>query len=151
MPSLGRILRQMALRRSDKSAALGRIPLFADLSKKELASVAALTTELAVEADTTLVTQGEVGRQAMVLIEGSAVVRKNGRKVAELGRGDVVGEMSLIEHVPRNATVVTTAPSIMLVMDAREFASLMTDQPKVALKILKTVARRFAELDTKAV
>ncbi len=127
------------------------MPLFTGLSKKELDAVASLSTELSAGEGTTLATQGEVGREALILVEGAAVVRRNGRKVAELGPGAIIGEMSLLEHVPRNATVVATKPSTFLVMDAREFASLMNMQPKVAVKLLKVMARRHAELDHKAV
>ncbi len=139
----------MRIRKSDKLKALAAVPLFADLSKKELEAVASLTTETSVEGGHTIASQGEVGREAMVLLDGGAVVRRNGRKVADIGAGSIVGEMSILEHLPRNATVVTTAPTNLLVMDAREFSSLMSSQPKVALKILKTVARRYADLDRK--
>ncbi|MDH3498570.1 MAG: hypothetical protein OEM97_00470 [Acidimicrobiia bacterium] len=58
--------------------------------------------------------------------------------------------MSLIDRIPRNATVVTSAPTSLLGMDAREFASLIAAQPQLALKVLKTVARRCAILDNRA-
>lgn len=141
----------MPIRKSDKLKALQSVPLFSGLSKKELKSVASLTTEMVADEGTTLVTQGELGREAMILMDGAVVVRRNGRKVAELGPGDVIGEMAIIERVPRNATAVATQPSTLLLMDAREFASLMNMQPKLAVKVLKTVARRYAELDRKSI
>jgi len=64
-------------------ALLAVVPLFEDLSKGELGAVATLTTETSMESGRTLVSQGELGREAIVLLEGAAAVRRNGRKIAE--------------------------------------------------------------------
>jgi CRP-like cAMP-binding protein len=83
--------------------------LFADLSKKDLGFLAQLSTEASFSEGTYLVTEGNLGREDLILMSGKAVVRRNGRKVAELAAGDVVGEMSLINQVRRNATATTTS------------------------------------------
>lgn len=132
-------------RKDDKTDALRRIGLFEGLSKKELGFLAQQVTEATFTEGTELVTQGELGREAMVLMEGSAVVRRNNRKIAELGAGGVLGEMSLINHAPRNATVTATSPVTVLVMSAREFSSVISANDAVALKLLRTVAARLAE------
>ena len=132
-------------RKTDKANALGKVGLFAGLSKKELGFIAGLTTETTLEAGSALVEQGELGREAMVIMAGTAVVRRNNRKVAELGPGDVVGEMSLINHAPRNATVVATTDVTVLHMDAREFTSVMESNKRLTMKLLKTVAARLAD------
>ncbi len=131
--------------KDDKIGALGRIGLFEGLSKKELGFLAQQTTEVTVAEGTKLVTQGDLGREAMVLVEGSAVVRRNNRKIAELGPGDVLGEMSLINHAPRNATVTATSSVTVLVMEAREFSSVVSANEGVALKLLRTVVARLVE------
>jgi len=131
--------------KNDKTDALRRIGLFEGLSKKELGFLAQKVTEATVTEGTDLVIQGVLGREAMVLMEGSAVVRRNNRKIAELGPGDVLGEMSLITHTPRNATVTASSPVTMLVMDAREFSSVISANEGLAVKLLKTVATRLAE------
>lgn len=131
--------------KDDKIGTLGRIGLFEGLSKKELGFLAQQTTEVTVAEGTKLVTQGDLGREAMVLVEGSAVVRRNNRKIAELGPGDVLGEMSLINHAPRNATVTATSSVTVLVMEAREFSSVVSANEGVALKLLRTVAARLVE------
>jgi CRP/FNR family cyclic AMP-dependent transcriptional regulator len=140
----------VAFRKSDKLKALAAVPLFADLSKKELESAARFVTEGSAPEGTPIVTQGEIGREAMILMSGSAVVRRNNRKVAEIGPGAIIGEMALVDQIPRNATVVATSDVELLVMDAREFTSLISNQPKVAVKVLRTVARRYAEMNTKS-
>ena len=89
--------------------------------------------------------------EAMVPMAGTAVVRRNNRKIAELGQGDVLGEMSLINRIARNATVTATSPGTVLVMDAREFSSVVPANDRVAVKLLKAVAARLAENESSAI
>jgi CRP/FNR family cyclic AMP-dependent transcriptional regulator len=134
------------LRRHDhKIDALARVSLFAGLSKKELGEIARFVTEVQFVPGEHLGEEGELGRQALVLLTGTASVRKKGRKVAVLSSGDVVGEMSLVTRQPRNATVTAETEVAALVMDPREFAAVMEGHPKVAVKILRTVAERLVE------
>ena len=133
------------VRQEDKINALGRIPLFSELSKKELVFLARMTTEVDVREGSTLVRQGEMGREAMIIDSGTAVVRRNNRKIDDIGPGDFFGEMSLIDHMPRNADVVATSDMTVLVMDSREFSTVLDTYPKVAVKILKTVVERLVE------
>jgi CRP-like cAMP-binding protein len=133
------------VRQEDKINALGKIPLFSELSKKELVFLARMTTEVDVREGSTLVRQGEMGREAMIIESGTAVVRRNSRKVDDLGPGDFFGEMSLIDHMPRNADVIATSDMTVLVMDSREFSTVLDTYPKVAVKILKTVVERLVE------
>ena len=135
-------------KKTDKMDALGGVPLFSDLSKKDLGFLAQLTTEVSFPAGTDLVTQGDLGREAMVLMAGSAVVRRNGRKIAELNAGDVLGEMSLINTGKRNATVTAASDVKVLVMDAREFSSILSANTAVSNKVLRTVAARLVENQT---
>lgn len=134
----------LALKRHDeKIDHLEKIPLFADLSKKELRFLAQLTSETSVREGSKLVKQGAIGQEAMIIEDGTAEVRRDGRVVDNLGPGDFFGEMSLINHMPRNADVVATSDMSLLVMDAREFSSVLSEYPDVAVKILKTVAERL--------
>lgn len=134
----------MALKRHDeKIDHLQKIPLFSDLSKKELRFLAQMTSETSVREGSTLVKQGESGQEAMIVESGTADVLRDGDKVDDLGPGDFFGEMSLINHMPRNADVVATSDMDLLVMDAREFSSVLSEYPEVAVKILKTVVERL--------
>ena len=132
-------------RRADKIDVLSRVPLFAGLSKKELGEIAHSVTEVQIEPREYIALEGDVGRGALVILSGRATVRKNGRKVAELSAGDVVGEMSLVTNRPRNASVRTDTLVAALVMNPREFATIMDEHPQVATKILRTVADRLVE------
>lgn len=132
-------------RKADKIEVLAGVELFAGLSKKELGELATHVTEITVPAGTKLVEEGDTGREAVVILEGRATVRRKGRKIAEVGEGDVIGEMSLVTRAPRNATVTADTDLVVLHLDARDFASVIDTYPKVALKVLETVSRRLVE------
>jgi CRP/FNR family transcriptional regulator, cyclic AMP receptor protein len=135
----------VALRKNQKAELIGSIPLFGGCSKKELAAVASIADEIDLAEGATLVRQGDRGREAFVIVEGTTRVTRNGRKVTDLGAGDVVGEMALVTDLPRNATVTATSAVHLLVVTERAFRRLMRDMPALAITVLRTVARRTAE------
>ena len=137
-------------RQSDKVDALAEVPLFADLTKKELTALARISDEVAVKPGTELVCEGKWGHQLAIVLEGNAVVRRNGRKIADSGPGAVVGEIGLVADRPANATVTITEPSVVLVLEPRAFRTVMAEMPSVATKILSTVAERLADADVRA-
>jgi CRP-like cAMP-binding protein len=102
---------------------LRSIELFADCSDRELAEVMRFATVLDVPAGRTLTRQGDVGRECFVTTEGGTSIERNGI-VSLPTRGEVVGELALLDHAPRTATVTTSAPTRVLVMSQREFTSL---------------------------
>jgi CRP/FNR family transcriptional regulator, cyclic AMP receptor protein len=133
----------MRLRKNAKVAFIQGVPLFALCTKKELEAIAAEATELAVPSGRILTTQGERGREFMVIAEGSADVRKNGRLVARLGPGDFVGEIALITGGPRVATVTTTSETTFLLLTDRAFDRMMKAMPSVQTKVLNALADRL--------
>ena len=126
---------------------LAEIPLFSALSKKDLARIAKASNEVVVEAGHVLVDQGDAGRDAYVIVEGTATVKRNGRKVGVLKPGDSVGELALLDHGPRTATVVADSHLVALVLTAREFSGVLEEVPGLAQKLLGQLASRVRELD----
>jgi CRP-like cAMP-binding protein len=74
-------------------------------------------------------------------------VKRNGKKVATLGAGSVVGELSLLDHGPRTATVVAETECTMLVISQRQFLAVIDAIPAISHKLLATLAGRIRELD----
>jgi len=125
--------------------ALAGVGLFSDLSKAQLRSVARLMTCVKVPAGRALTTEGEVGREFMVVVDGQASVRRDGRLIATLGPGDFVGEMSLIAGTPRSATVTAETNMLVETLNRREFSTLLDESPKVARKIMVGTVKRLQE------
>ncbi len=121
------------------------VPLLAGCTRKQLQHVASITTELTVPSGTTLMTEGSMAHEFIMVVRGNAAVRRNGRKVADVGPGDVLGELALILHRPRNATVVSTTDMDVLVVDSRSFAPLLDEVPGLARQMLRTVAERLSD------
>ena len=127
---------------------LASVPLFSGCTTKELRDIAKATVELTLDEGKEFVTQGDVGREAFIIVEGSADVSRGGKKIATLGPGDCVGELALLDHGPRTASVVATSPLTVLVLGPREFSGLLDEVPTLNHKILAALAGRIRELDS---
>ncbi len=128
---------------------LASVSLFSACSKKELQAVARAGDQVEIPAGKTLCEQGSLGREAYVIIEGTAQVRINDKKVASVGAGTCVGELSLLDHGPRTATVIAETDLSALVIGVREFSSIVDEVPSIAHKLLRALAARIRDLDTK--
>ena len=126
---------------------LRNVPLFSACSNKELETIARATDEITLPAGHVLTDQGQTGREAFIIVDGSATVRRNGKKVASLGKGSVVGELSLLDHGPRTATVTTDAETTVLVLDQRHFLAVLDDVPSLSHKLLAALASKVRDFD----
>lgn len=133
------------LRRDAKIELLKRAPLFAHCSKSELGSIALLADEIDMPEGKVLTTEGAPGREFFVLIEGSADVRRKGRKINTMSSGDFFGEIALVADRPTTASVTVTEPSSLLVITATGFRRLLRDAPDVQHKVLLALAARVPD------
>jgi CRP/FNR family transcriptional regulator, cyclic AMP receptor protein len=129
-----------------KVEALKRAPLFEGLSKKHLTQLARVSEDMEIPAGTVLCKEGELGHEFFVIVEGETQVTKNGRKVAMRGGGDFIGEIALVEEIPRTATVTAKSDLRVFVLTSKDFHYLLDQNPKVQGKVLRALARRVAEL-----
>jgi CRP-like cAMP-binding protein len=130
-------------RRDGKLEALRSVPLFAGLSKRDLATVGQIADETEVPAGKELIREDQPGRQFFVLLEGEAVVRRKGRKINAVGPGDFLGEIALLSNRPTTATVVATTPIRLAVITRTNFTRLLRENPALQLALLKTLAERL--------
>jgi CRP-like cAMP-binding protein len=124
---------------------LAQMPLFAALSRHQLGQVAALTVPDELSAGTVLTRQGASGGIAYILASGRAEVLRDGRRLARLGPGDVVGELSLIDGKPRSATVTAITDLEVLEIDARDLTRLLRKAPAVTRNLLEALAERLRQ------
>jgi CRP/FNR family cyclic AMP-dependent transcriptional regulator len=129
---------------------LAQVPLFSAFSKRDLQKLASASTQMGFETGHVLAEQGERGREAFVILSGQAVVSRNGRKVAELGPGSVVGELALLDQGPRTATVTVKSDITALVIGQREFFVVLEELPALSRKMLSAMAARIRDLDRQA-
>ena len=123
------------------------VSLFATLGRAELETVARLADEMEVPAGKVLMRQGETGQQMFVIASGSVLVERDGRELARLGPGDVVGEMALLSEGPRTATATAAEPTTVFVVAHREFHSLLDVSAEVRRCVLDSLAKRIRALD----
>jgi CRP/FNR family cyclic AMP-dependent transcriptional regulator len=129
-----------------KVKALGTAPLFEALSYKELQELAKLADEMQVDAGRVLTRQGETGREFFVLMDGEVEIERGGQALGTRGAGDFIGEIAILEDVPRTATVTAKTPLRFFVLTAQSFRSVVDRHPDVERKVLRTLARRLVEL-----
>ena len=118
---------------------LGGLELFADCTKAELQQIGALSTGLRISRDHALIREGTLAREFIVICRGSARVTRESNggfaQVADLGAGDFLGEMALLNGTRRTATVTATTDLDVLVCSVVEFRSIMEIAPSVARKV----------------
>jgi CRP/FNR family transcriptional regulator, cyclic AMP receptor protein len=136
----------MLLRKDAKIELLRGLPLFADCTKKELQGVAQVAEEIAVEAGSVLIREGDRGHEAFVVVAGRVDVSREGvGRFAESGPGEVLGEMALFSNRPRNATVTAAVPTRLLRIGDRDFLDLLDRLPHLWLKIAASLADRVPQ------
>jgi len=121
------------------------VELFAEASRAERAVIRRHLTPLSVAAGRVLVTEGTRGDQFMVLVEGEATVSQGGQTIATLERGDLVGEMALLQDAGtglRNATVTASTDAVIYVGSRADFRQILQAVPSVARKVRQTAAER---------
>jgi CRP-like cAMP-binding protein len=131
------------LGKNEKIELLRRIPLFAECTKAELIEVAISADEREAATGQNLTEQGQRGREFFIVVEGAVSVRRDGRKLADLGPGDWFGEIAILTFKPRTATVTATSPVRLLVISDRAFRRVVETTPRIALKVLRNVAERL--------
>ena len=129
-----------------KVEALKRAPLFEGLSKKELTQLARVSEDMEIPAGTSLTKEGEIGHEFFVIVDGETQVKRKGRSLGTRGAGDFIGEIALLEQVPRTATVTAKTPLRVFVLTSKDFHHLLEESPNVERKVLRTLAKRVADL-----
>ena len=135
---------------SSKGIDLGDIWLFSAVPAGQLRTIRRAVEEVEVPPGVVLCEEGSVGREFFFIVDGTASVRRNGRKAATLGPGDYFGELSLLDRRPRNATIVSETPMKLLVLDQRRFNGLLDSIPGMSHKLLVAMADRLREADKRS-
>lgn len=136
--------------RDEKLDLLHRIPLFSGLDRRQVERLGMLAEEVDVPAGKVLMRQGEEGGDLMVIVRGRVAIERDGSRLNTMGPGDFFGEIALVVGGPRTATATTEEPSTLLVINHREFHSMVEEFPEVSVQLLNTLAHRVRNLEPDA-
>jgi cAMP-dependent protein kinase regulator len=125
---------------------LQSIPLFESLPRDARSLIAQHADQMEVPKGTELVRQGEFAYEFFIIETGAAEVLRDGERIAELGPGDFLGEMGIVGQAARNASVVTTIVSDVIVMTGQALRSVARTNPGVASQIQAAVEERCRSL-----
>jgi CRP/FNR family transcriptional regulator, cyclic AMP receptor protein len=134
---------------SDKAKleSLANVELFRRCSGKDLEALAAVTEERTVPAGTVLCDQGRVADELFVVVSGTAEVAVAGDVVATVGPGEPIGEMALLDHLPRSATVTARSEMSLYCIEAARFREVL-QASAIALGLLEQLSLRIRELES---
>jgi CRP-like cAMP-binding protein len=130
----------------DQVDLLGEVPLFSGCSQGELREIARLGTPVFVEGGSVLTRKGKPGSEFFLVLGGTATCRVR-RRLLEFKKGGYFGELALLHDGIRTADVVAQTDMELLVLNAREFRSMLATTPAICIKMLARLAERLASTD----
>ena len=135
------------IKRDEKIRRLEEVPIFEDCTRRQLREVAAISKVVELAAGSIVTRTGDPGEEFFVLVDGSVTVEISPRKRGRLRPGDFFGEMSLLDGEPRSATVRAETDVRLLVIQRRNFQSLLREVPELSHRVLETLSRRIRLLE----
>ena len=134
---------------------LSRVDLFSSLDKKDLQVLTHSCQERSYPAGATLIQQGDTGVGLYVITKGNVRVQmahdpdKAEQDLGTYGSGAVLGEMALLDDLPRSATVTAVDDVTALLLPVWEFRSVVRNHPDIALKLLSVLSRRLRKVESR--
>jgi len=125
---------------------LKQVPLFSECRRKDLDFIGALLRERTFPKGTQLTVEDEPGDEFMIILEGTVTASRHGKEIAKLGPGDFFGEIALLDHGPRTATITADTDVTVGIVGPREWQDLLA-QPGVTEQILRALASRLRIAD----
>ncbi|HYH93049.1 MAG TPA: cyclic nucleotide-binding domain-containing protein [Candidatus Saccharimonadales bacterium] len=122
------------------------VPLFRGLTDRSIAAITELVEPARYEIGAKLTRQGDPGDTFIILLEGEAVVERDGTELRRLGAGDFLGEIALFAQRARTATVTAVTPISALSLGREAFGRLVEEVPSVRLDIVTVLAERVRSL-----
>jgi CRP/FNR family transcriptional regulator, cyclic AMP receptor protein len=136
----------MTLTHDRRAELLAGCPLFQGIGPDGVAQLAAMATSVDFPAGHVIARQGEIGTGFFVVVSGMVRVMRDGEVVARLGPGEFFGELSVLDRLPRNATVAAEDDTSCLALASWDFEKVLLEHPAVTLAILRGVAARLRDV-----
>ena len=138
----------MLLSIDERRQLLRKVKLFEGIDEECLTILADELREVAFETGAYIAREGEMGTGFYLIVRGGASVERKGKEVVHQGPGDYFGELSLLNHLPRVASVIAREPTLCLALASWELDDLIKREPKIAVTLLKEAGRRLGELQS---
>jgi CRP-like cAMP-binding protein len=129
---------------------LATVGFFEGFDGDELRAVSSLGERVDVAAGTELIDQGRIGDQCYVVVTGTATVHIRGEFVTTVGPGTMVGEMALVAHRPRNATVTAETDMTLVAFGTEDFRRLLARSPTTHDRVMKMLNDRLRENESRS-
>lgn len=131
----------------EDASLLAKVELFANVAPRRLKLLALASSRVVFSAGQDLCVEGEEGNEAFILITGEADVKistpSGMTTIARLKPHDIVGELSILRDMPRNATVTAATDVTTLRIGKREFLNLINEFPEVTVEVMRSLAERL--------
>lgn len=137
------ISKEREVARQDPVKMLAGVPIFEELSPKELKSIATAAKEVTHRQGAVLAREGDSGVGFFLILDGNVSVAVGGRSLRKMGAGDFFGEISLLDGGPRTATCTAQTEVTTLGITPWTFKRLIEQNPSIASKMLKVMAQRL--------
>jgi CRP/FNR family cyclic AMP-dependent transcriptional regulator len=119
------------------------VPLFAGMSDRSFEAIAGVASGVRFSAGDEMLRQGDPGTAFYIIVGGRARVDRDGATLRELGPGDFLGEIALVDGSPRTATVTALDPIDALTVKRADFLDLLERLPVFRLEILNALTQRI--------
>lgn len=134
---------------SEEKSHLSSIPVLRDLTDSELDTLDGYFSEVWLQPGDTLFNEGDREQFVGFIMQGSVEIVKNSvsgqsQQIARLNKGSTIGEMSLLDSLPRSATVKAIMPTLFHILRQEDFREIERESPAIAIKILKFIARSLS-------
>jgi CRP-like cAMP-binding protein len=128
-----------------KADVLGRLPLFAGISGESMQRLTEVAGEQDFAAGEYIVRQGQVGTGLYVIISGEAAVLRGGDEVARLAAGEFIGELAVIDQLPRSASVRAESATRCLAIASWDLLRLLDDDRALSRNLINGLVARLRE------
>jgi CRP/FNR family cyclic AMP-dependent transcriptional regulator len=123
------------------------VSIFSGLKERQLKSIARECKSRSFKAGEAIVKEGESGAGFYLITDGSVDVRRRGKTISKLGKGDFFGEMTLLDNQPRSADVIAATDTICSVLTGWSFVGLLRSKPDIGVNMIKELIHRLRGTD----
>lgn len=133
----------------EKVLVLKSIDLFSQLPGEDLAKIALITEEVFYEAGVPIFEEGDIGDSLYLIVHGEVRIHSKGRTLVIFKDKQCFGEMAILDHEPRSASVSALSDVHLLRISHDDFYDILADKIEIARGIFKVLSLRIRETNTK--